>query len=217
MKDLILELKNVSRKFQQGPSTIKVLESLNLTLEKGRSLAICGESGSGKTTLLSLIAGLDAPDSGDILVDNQSLIHMSQKDLTIFRAKNMGIVFQQFYLLSHLTAIENIALPLEIANDPKAEQKAKQALSLVGLEKRSNHFPSQLSGGENQRIAIARAFATQPKLLLADEPSGSLDRKTGEAVMNLLFQLSETQKTSLVLVTHSEELAQQCDAIYRFN
>jgi putative ABC transport system ATP-binding protein len=214
---MILKIKHLVKDFKQADHQIKVLQGLNLELREGETLAILGPSGSGKSTLLSLIAGLDAPTSGEVYIDGQNLNLLSEKELTHFRAQKLGIVFQQYYLFSHLTARENVALPLELAGDKDALAKADHTLSLVGLSHRANHFPHQMSGGENQRVAIGRAFVVKPRLLLADEPSGSLDTKTGEQVIDLLFDLVKKEKTTLILVTHNEELAKRCQHELRFN
>lgn len=212
---MIVELKNLKKSFYQGPQVVDVFQELNLSLNEGETLAVLGPSGSGKSTLLSLMAGLDAPTSGEIWIDGQNLSLLNEKELTFFRAKKIGIIFQQFHLFSHLTAVENVALPLELAGHPEAEEKARYTLDLVGLSHRAQHFPYQMSGGENQRVAIARAFIVKPRLLLADEPSGSLDTRTGDQIMNLLFDLVSKEKTTMVLVTHNEDLALRCQRQFR--
>jgi putative ABC transport system ATP-binding protein len=212
----LIELQGVSKSFSQGDKTIQVLKNISLQIQPGETLAVVGPSGSGKSTLLSLIAGLDAPDSGDVKVLNQSLLKMTEKELSIFRRENFGIVFQQFYLFSYLSALENVALPLELIGDANAQSKAREALEKVGLSHRLGHMPHQLSGGENQRVAIARAFVTNPKVLLADEPSGSLDQVSGDSVMNLIFELVEKNKMALVLITHNDELAKRCQKSFDF-
>ncbi len=212
----LIDLKNLSKTFAQGEAAVKVFSNLNLNVNQGDTLAIVGPSGSGKSTLLSLIAGLDSPTSGEVTVLNKDLSTLSEKELATLRRNNIGIIFQQFNLFSHLTALENVSLPLELASDPDAFTKAQQALKQVGLENRTDHFPHQMSGGENQRVAIARALVVKPKLLLADEPSGSLDQKTGDQVMNLLFDLVRSTGTTLVLVTHNLELAQKCQKQFDF-
>lgn len=214
---MILKLTNLSKNFTQGDQKIEVFKNINIEIQEGETLAILGPSGSGKSTLLSLIAGLDSPTTGEIMVDGQMLTHLTESELTQFRSRKLGIIFQSFYLFSHLTAFENVCLPLEIVDDPEAKEKAKSALHLVGLEHRARHLPAQLSGGENQRVAIARAFAVKPRLLLADEPSGSLDAHTGEQVMNLLFNLVKKEGTTMILVTHNENLAQKCSRQFHFN
>lgn len=189
---------------------ITVFTDLSLQVKKGETLAVLGPSGIGKSTLLSLISGLDSPDEGQIFVDGSEVTTMNEKRLGELRKKDLGIIFQKFNLFDHLTALENVALPLELSHDPEAMEKARQALHSVGLSDRLDHFPYQLSGGENQRVAIARALVIKPKLLLADEPSGSLDQKTGDEVMDLLFNLVKELNSTMVLVTHNEDLASRC-------
>lgn len=205
-----LEVKDVWKSFRQGDARIEVLKGLSLSLAQGQTVAILGQSGSGKSTLLSLLAGLDGPDRGEILIAGENITRMSPEERTRFRGRNIGIVFQQFHLIPHLTALENVMLPLEIRGDANASGMAIELLQSVGLEKRKDHFPAQLSGGECQRVALARALITRPSLLLADEPSGSLDLKTGETVMNLLFDLVGKFSMSMILVTHNPELAARC-------
>lgn len=213
----VVNLKNLSKEFAQGEDAVRVFTNLNLTVEAGDTLAIVGPSGCGKSTLLSLIAGLDSPTSGEVVVLGQNLSNLNEKELAQLRRDNVGIIFQQFNLFSHLTALENVALPLELAEDPLALKKAEEALIKAGLHHRLSHYPHQLSGGENQRVAIARALVVQPKILLADEPSGSLDQKTGDHVMTLLFDLVRDSGTTLILVTHNNELAQQCKKQFNFS
>lgn len=205
-----ISFENVSKKYQQGSENIVALDNISFSVASGSSLSIIGHSGSGKTTLLSLLAGLEFPDSGNIFIGDTLVSSISDAKFTAFRSKNMGIVFQQYHLMPHLTALENVMLPLQINKIPRAKDCAIEFLKQVGLEKRLQHLPSQMSGGENQRVAIARALVHTPKVLLADEPSGSLDLKNGEAVMDLLFHLCEDAKTTLVLVTHAEDLAKRC-------
>jgi len=209
----MLEINNLSKTYRQGSSDINVLSDLELLVEPGESVAILGQSGSGKSTLLSLVAGLDQPSSGSIVMNHQNIEQLSEKKLSEFRAKNLGIVFQQFHLMSNLTALENIRLPLEIFKDPKAQEKASRAIEQVGLKHRANHFPSELSGGEKQRIAIARAFVVEPKILLADEPSGNLDQDTGDKIMELIFEICRTNQTTFILVTHNISLAARCNRV----
>lgn len=213
MNDSILTVKDVVKGFRQGNTDIPVLRKVNFSLARGTTLAIVGKSGSGKSTLLSLIAGLDSPDSGSIQLSGTDMNSMSEKDLTQFRGREIGIVFQQFHLLPNLTAIENVSLPLEIQGLKKTRGTAESALEKVGLSKRINHFPHQLSGGEKQRVAIARSIIHKPRLLLADEPSGNLDNETGETVMEILFNLVTSQEMSMVLVTHSLEFASSCSEV----
>lgn len=206
----ILRASQVHKEFSQGETAVQVLKGLELEVNQGETLAIVGQSGSGKSTLLSLLAGLDSPTSGSIELAGRALDSMSEEELAAYRAKHLGIVFQQFHLMGNLTAIENVSLPLEIARDPRAVEKAREALDHVGLAHRASHFPHQLSGGERQRVAIARALVIEPSLLLADEPSGSLDTATGHQVMKLLFDLVNRRNMTLILVTHNEELVQLC-------
>lgn len=213
----ILNVQAINKSFSQGPKTIHILKDLSLKVEKGQSIAVLGKSGSGKSTFLSLMSGLDRADSGEILFDGTDLCGLNEQQLTQLRARRIGIIFQQFHLLSHLTTLENVALPLEIAQDPEAFSKAQTALEQVGLGDRLSHLPGKLSGGEKQRVAIARAMVIAPELLLADEPSGSLDETTGAQVMELIFDLVKNKRMSMILVTHSEELAKRCDYIYRLD
>jgi putative ABC transport system ATP-binding protein len=206
----ILKANQVHKSFSQGGTAVQVLSGLELDVKQGETVAIVGQSGSGKSTLLSLLAGLDSPTSGSIELAGRALSAMSEEELTSYRAKHLGIVFQQFHLMGNLTAIENVSLPLEIARDSRALDKAKEALEHVGLAHRAKHFPHQLSGGERQRVAIARALVIEPSVLLADEPSGSLDTATGQQVMSLLFDLVNRRNMTLVLVTHNEELVKLC-------
>ncbi len=189
---------------------MEVLKEINLEVQKGETLALVGKSGSGKSTLLSLMAGLDTVDSGDILINGNNLTTMSEKKITSFRAAQMGIVFQQFHLVSTLTALENVLLPLELMKRKDALKAASELLAAVGLTSRSDHLPSELSGGEGQRVAIARALALKPSILFADEPSGNLDEVTGEKVMDLLFKMVSETQTTMVLVTHDPDLAKRC-------
>ena len=208
---MILEVKNLSKSFFQGSTEIHALKDVSFSMEKPGSLAIVGPSGSGKTTLLSLLAGLDQSSEGEISLANKNISGLSEEELTQFRAQNIGIVFQQFHLMPHLTALENVSLPLDILKKSEADQNAKEALEKVGLGSRVHHLPHQLSGGECQRVAIARASVVNPQFLLADEPSGNLDTETGEKVMDLLFDLTSNNQMNLILITHDEALANRCD------
>lgn len=210
MSELILRAKDVTKSYQQAQTEIRVLHSLTLDVNKGETVAILGQSGSGKSTLLSILSGLDRPNQGSITLVNQDLNLLSEAELTKFRGEHLGIIFQQFHLMTGFTALENVALPLEIGGDPKASSKAAEALEAVGLGHRLNHLPHQLSGGECQRIAIARAFVVQPRLLLADEPSGNLDLETGRKVMDLLFDSVKVRNMTMILVTHDRALASRC-------
>jgi putative ABC transport system ATP-binding protein len=177
---------------------------------RGKQLQVLGQSGSGKSTLLSLLAGLDQPTSGALRIRGTDLAKMSEEELTRFRAENIGIIFQQFHLMSHLTALENVSLPLEIFQRAGHAERSRKALEQVRLEHRHDHFPYQLSGGECQRVAIARAVVVEPAILLADEPTGNLDVETGEQIANLLFDLVRDTQMTLLMVTHNRDLAERC-------
>ncbi len=208
---MILEVEGVHKAFASPAGPIEVLRGVNLCVADGETVAIVGESGSGKSTLLSLLAGLDVPTRGSVRIDGADLGALTEAELARFRARRLGIVFQQFHLMSGLTALANVSLPLELRGVADADARAREVLEQVGLTKRAEHLPSRLSGGECQRVAIARALVVEPALLLADEPSGSLDAVTGDAVDRLLFELVERRGATLVLVTHSDRLAAACD------
>ncbi len=211
---MILEIKEVCKSFHQPRSGIlEVLNRVSFNLAPGETTAITGQSGSGKTTLLSLIAGLDNPDTGQVILDGEDLCTMKESRLARYRALKIGIVFQQFHLMPHLSARENISLPLEILKQDRIGKRTNGMLEKVGLSDRQHHLPGQLSGGECQRVAIARALIIKPALLLADEPTGNLDIETGEKVAQLLFDLVEKENKTLILVTHNPNLADQCQKI----
>ena len=207
----LISLQKISKTFFQGTQRIEVLNLLNLKVQPGESIAVLGKSGSGKSTLLSILAGLDHPEFGHISINGQDLSALSQNELSQFRAQNLGIVFQQYHLMNNLTTLENVSLPLELQKADGYESRSREALEQVGLSHRLTHFPTQLSGGECQRVAIARAIVSQPPIILANEPSGNLDDKTGKEVMDLLFRLCNKRQQTLILVTHNQELASQCD------
>lgn len=197
-----------------NPHNVKplvILHEVDFTIQPGETIAIVGPSGSGKSTLLGLIAGLDTPSRGQVILDGENLFAFSEDERAQVRAEKLGFVFQSFQLLTSLTALENVMLPLEIVDRKNARELALSVMERVGLSERLTHYPNQLSGGEQQRVAIARAFAPQPKLLLADEPTGNLDTHTGQRIIDLLFELNEEKGTTLVLVTHDHALAQRCD------
>jgi putative ABC transport system ATP-binding protein len=210
-----LQIKSLTKSFRQGEDRVTVLNSLNADITNGEIVAIVGQSGSGKSTLLSLLAGLDRADAGEIVVDGTNMSAFAEKQVTDFRGKNIGIVFQQYHLVSHLTALENVMLPMEILKKTDAEAQARALLVEMGLEHRLNQFPNRMSGGECQRVAIARALAVRPKILLADEPSGNLDVHTGEKVMEVFFAAAKKYQITTILVTHSEALARRCGRILR--
>jgi putative ABC transport system ATP-binding protein len=209
----MMNVRELKKSYGEGASLVEVLKGINLDIQRGETVALLGKSGSGKSTLLSLMSGLDQPDSGDIVMDGKNISGLSEKELTSFRAHNMGIVFQQFHLVSTLTALENVLLPLELLKRSGAMERATFLLEQVGLKPRMHHLPSQLSGGESQRVAIARAMAISPKILFADEPSGNLDEETGEHVMELLFKMVKDSGTTMVLVTHDRDLSKKCSRV----
>ena len=206
----LISLQKISKTFFQGTQRIEVLNLLNLKVQPGESIAVLGKSGSGKSTLLSILAGLDHPEFGNISINGQDLSALSQNELSQFRAQNLGIVFQQYHLMNNLTTLENVSRPLNFKK-PIIMTAGRRSPRQVGLSHRLTHFPTQLSGGECQRVAIARAIVSQPPIILADEPSGNLDDKTGKEVMDLLFRLCDERQQTLILVTHNQELASQCD------
>jgi putative ABC transport system ATP-binding protein len=210
----MLELKSLKKSYLQGSQNIDIFETLNFHLDEGQKVAIMGKSGSGKSTLLSLISGIIKPDSGDIVLNSTSYKDLSESQLNDFRATNIGFIFQNFHLVSYLNALENVMLPAKVCNIPNPKEKAIELLKSVGLSHRLDHIPSELSGGEKQRVAIARALIHNPKIILADEPSGNLDDETGNAVMDILFKLIKKNNTTLILVTHSKAVAQRCEKIY---
>ncbi len=209
----MIELRGVSKSVPSGDGTLTILHPLDLVVPAGRVVAITGASGSGKSTLLGLIAGLDAPSTGQILIDNVDITSVSEDALARLRGAKIGFVFQFFHLLPSLTAFENVLVPIEIAGGPRADarQRADALLAEVGLSERRHHYPSQLSGGEQQRVAIARALANDPPILLADEPTGNLDSTTGRQIIDLLLQIHRTRNTTLLLVTHDPEIARIAD------
>jgi len=203
----MISLRKVSKVLSSGGQPLTVLHPVQLDIQRGEFAAVMGPSGSGKSTLLGLIAGLDSPSSGEIQVNGQAITGMNEDQLARFRSDTIGFVFQSFQLIPSLTALENVQVPLEIRGETGAAKRAKELLSQVGLEARSHHYPVQLSGGEQQRVAVARAFACRPLVLLADEPTGNLDSATGALIIKLLQQLHEEEGTTLVLVTHDPEIA----------
>ncbi|HLO02808.1 MAG TPA: ABC transporter ATP-binding protein [Symbiobacteriaceae bacterium] len=208
----MLTIKGLTKRLKSGERELEILKPIDLTVPAGEVLAIMGPSGSGKSTLLGLLAGLDAPTAGSIQIDGVEITGLSEDQLALLRGQKIGIVFQSFNLIPNLTALENVALPLELLDQPEgAPARAKELLDAVGLGNRGHHYPVQLSGGEQQRVALARAFASRPSLLLADEPTGNLDTATGQAIIELLLQLNREQGTTLVLVTHDPELGALAD------
>jgi putative ABC transport system ATP-binding protein len=207
----MIELHGVSKIVPSGDAMLTILHPLDLRIQSGEVAAITGPSGSGKSTLLGLVAGLDAPSAGRIVIDGAEITAMSEDALARFRGTHIGFVFQFFHLLPSLTALENVRVPIEIAGADDPGRRADALLAEVGLEPRRHHYPSQLSGGEQQRVAIARALANDPAILLADEPTGNLDSGTGHQVIDLLIDVNRRRKTTVVLVTHDPELAARAD------
>lgn len=205
----MIEIKNVTKTVRSGAEDLTILDNVSLTIPDGEFVSITGASGSGKSTLLGLIAGLDAPTSGAILIDGADITKMSEDDLATLRSEKLGFVFQSFHLIPSLTAFENVLIPMEIVGAKDAKTRARKLLADVELTNRGHHFPTELSGGEQQRIAIARAFANQPKILLADEPTGNLDSRNGAHVFDLMTELHRQNGTTLILVTHDAELARR--------
>jgi putative ABC transport system ATP-binding protein len=208
----MIELRAVSKTVDSGDRRLTILHPLDLVVASGRRLAILGPSGSGKSTLLGLIAGLDAPSSGQVLIDGTDITRLDEDRLARLRGSKIGFVFQSFHLIPSLTALENILVPMEIAGRRDAGRRALELLSEVGLADRGHHYPSQLSGGEQQRVAIARALANEPVIVLADEPTGNLDSATGGHVIELLLSINQTRGTTMVVVTHDPDIAAMADA-----
>ncbi len=211
----ILSLQDAVLALDSNAGRIEILHGISLDVQTGETLALVGPSGSGKSSLLMLMGGLERATSGTITALDHDLSAMDEDALARFRRENMGVVFQNFHLIPTMTALENVATPLELAGRKDAMERAKAELEAVGLAHRADHYPSQMSGGEQQRVALARACAPSPKLLLADEPTGNLDQSTGETIMDLLFDLHAKRDTTLVLVTHSNALAERCERVVR--
>jgi len=210
---IVLEARNVSKTVPSPEGTLTILADVSLTVRTGETLAIIGASGAGKSTLLALLAGLDSPSTGRVLIAGIDLTALDEDGRAAIRGKHVGFVFQSFHLIPSLTAIENVMLPLELGNRADARQAAAAALEAVGLSPRAAHYPKQLSGGEQQRVAIARAFVMHPAVLFADEPTGNLDTATGLKITDLLFDLNRSIGSTLILVTHDRSLAQRCGRV----
>ncbi|UCC13277.1 MAG: ATP-binding cassette domain-containing protein [Gammaproteobacteria bacterium] len=210
-RNMVLESSKLTREVSSPEGTLTIVDGIDLGIARGESVAIIGASGAGKSTLLALLAGLDLPTAGQVILDGQDLTRLDEDGRAALRAQRVGFVFQSFHLIPSLTALENVMLPLELAGDRQARAAASAVLERVGLAERAKHYPRQLSGGERQRVAIARAFVGRPLILFADEPTGNLDAATGDRVANLLFELNAEHGTTLVLVTHDKTLASRCD------
>ena len=211
--DLIVRAEHLGKQVVSPEGTLVILDEISFDIARGESVAVVGASGSGKSTLLGLLAGLDTPSRGRAWLAGVDLCSLDEDGRALLRAQRVGFVFQSFQLLTGLTALENVLLPLELAGQPDARRQALELLERVGLKARARHYPSQLSGGEQQRVAIARAFAGNPAVLFADEPTGNLDQKTGHRIIDLLFALNREQGATLILVTHDPELAAYCDRV----
>ena len=210
---ILLEARNLTKEFESGGTRIKAVDGVDFQLQFGESMAITGPSGSGKSTLLTLLAGMDRPTGGQVILKGRDLSYLSEDDLSLLWGKEIGFIFQFYHLLPTLTAEENVRVPLELAGDPAAAAKAGEWLNKVGLKERTRHLPSKLSGGEQQRVALARAMAPEPSLLFADEPTGNLDSKTGREMADLLFSLVKRHGTGLAMVTHEPDLARRADRV----
>lgn len=211
----VISLQNVHLTLGSGASQVHVLKGMDLEVKAGESVGVVGPSGSGKSTLLMVIGGLERADSGGVELAGHDMTRLSEDELAAFRGRNIGIVFQSFHLIPNMTALENVAVPLELAGVDNALEKAKRELQAVGLGERLSHYPTEMSGGEQQRVAIARALSPNPKILIADEPTGNLDDDTGQQIADLLFEKQRERGTTLVLVTHDNGLAQQCSRVVR--
>ncbi len=215
MSDTILEVKNLTKTYPSGGKLLTVLDHVSFAVQTGASCAIVGPSGSGKTTLLGLCAGLDRSSEGSVILNGITLDKLSEDERAAVRNRNVGFIFQSFNLMPTLTALENVMIPLELRKEQNIRQRAITLLEKVGLGDRYNHYPTQLSGGEQQRVSIARAFSNEPKILFADEPTGNLDGETGATIQDLIFDLNKAQGTTLILVTHDMELAGKSDRIIK--
>ena len=213
----MVEMRDVHLKLASAAGEVNILRGIDLTIAEGESVAVTGPSGSGKSTMLMVMAGLERPTGGQVRVAGEDLSKFDEDGLALFRRRNVGIVFQAFHLIPTMTALENVAVPLEFAGDADAFKHARAGLEAVGLGHRLGHYPGQLSGGEQQRVALARAFAGEPPLLFADEPTGNLDTATGHSIIELLFTLRARRRTTLVLITHDRELAARCDRMVRLH
>ena len=211
----LYKLDNINLNYNVNGNNIRVLRNIDFEIKKNERVALIGESGSGKTSLLMLMSGLENPSAGSIIFENENFSLISEKQKTAIRKKKIGLVFQQFYLIPNYTALENVMFPMQINKIKNEKEKATLILSEIGLEKRKNNLPSELSGGEQQRVAIARAISFNPEVILADEPTGNLDRKNTELVSNLLLNYSKKKKISLFLVTHNINLAKKCDRVIK--
>jgi len=213
----VLKVAGLSKNIKTANTRLDILKDINFSIKSTQSVAILGPSGSGKSTLLSLLAGLDTPSSGSVYLNDKELSHLNEEQRAFLRQEKIGFIFQSFHLISSLTALENIMLPLQLKGEKKARMMAQSLLERVGLSERGTHLPLQLSGGEQQRVAIARAFVTRPDILFADEPTGNLDQQGGEKIIKLLFELNRENGTTLLLVTHDMQLASSCQRFFHLD
>jgi putative ABC transport system ATP-binding protein len=215
VRERAIQLRGVRLTLQSGAGPVEILKGIDLDVDQGEAIGLVGPSGSGKSTLLAVMAGLEQPSTGSVLVAGQEFAGLGEDALALARRRSIGIVFQAFHLIPTMTALENVAVPMELAGDADAFDKAAEELRHVGLDHRITHYPGQLSGGEQQRVALARALGTGPRILLADEPTGNLDGATGHSIIDLLFELRQKRDATLVLITHDESLAERCGRIVR--
>ena len=210
---IVIEITRLVKTLHGGGHKVEILKSIDLTVPTGQFIAITGQSGSGKTTLLSLIAGLDTPNSGQIVIDEQDITKLDEDELALLRGKRFGFIFQNFHLIPTLTALENVVLSAELNNTPGASKKANDLLGTVGLGERLHHYPAQLSGGEQQRLSLARAFINEPDIILADEPTGNLDSKNSDRIIELILELHRVKQATIILVTHEYHVAERSERI----
>jgi putative ABC transport system ATP-binding protein len=213
----LVDLSDIHLTLGSAAGQVNILRGVTLQVERGETVAVVGPSGSGKSTMMMIVAGLERPSTGSVRIDGTDFGSLDEDGLALFRRRNIGIVFQAFHLITTMTALENVAVPLELAGAPDAFDRAREGLKTVGLGERVTHYPGQLSGGEQQRVALARAFAAEPSLLLADEPTGNLDAATGAAIIDLMFDLRRKRGATLLLITHDRDLAARCDRTVRMH
>lgn len=213
----VIALKDVHLTLSSSAGPVHILRGVSLDIPTGKAVGIVGPSGSGKSTLMAIMAGLEKASSGEVMVDDKDYTKMSEDQLALHRRKRIGILLQAFHLIPTMTALENVAVPLELAGDKEAFEKAEAELNAVGLDHRLTHYPAQLSGGEQQRVALARALAPNPKILFADEPTGNLDGKTGHAIIDLMFDLHRKKGATLILITHDQTLAEKCHLVFHMD
>jgi putative ABC transport system ATP-binding protein len=217
MNEPLVDLSDIHLTLGSAAGQVNILRGVTLQVERGETVAVVGPSGSGKSTMMMIVAGLERPSTGSVRIGGTDFGALDEDGLALFRRRNIGIVFQAFHLIATMTALENVAVPLELAGVSDAFDRAREGLKIVGLGERVTHYPGQLSGGEQQRVALARAFAAEPSLLLADEPTGNLDTATGGAIIDLMFELQRKRDATLLLITHDRDLAARCDRTVRMH